>query len=90
MQIFPIVLGQCDHTMHACMEANANWDAINDGCDVIRMLQPIRNCKVQRQTRHDEDLTLIEAIKSIYNCRQGTASNSEYYMTFKGRVVTAD
>jgi len=69
---------------------DAKWDAINDGCDVTGMIQLIRNCKVQWQTCHDKDLTLIEAIKSVYNCRQGTASNSEYYETFKDRVATAD
>jgi len=44
-QIFPIVLGQYAPAMHAHMEANANLDAINDGYNVIGMLQLIRTVK---------------------------------------------
>ena len=65
-QVFPIVLGQCDPAMRARIEADINWDDINNACDVIRLLQLIRNCEVQRQTRRDEDHTLIEATKNVY------------------------
>jgi len=72
------------------MEADATWDDINNGCDVIGMLQLIRNCEVQCQTCRDEDITLIEAMKATLNCKQGAASNSEYYETFKDQVATAN
>jgi len=89
-QIFPIVLGQCDPAMIARMEADAEWDDINEASDVIRLLRLIRNCDVQRQTRREEDQTLLESTVEVYNCKQGTATDWDYYRTFKERVNTAD
>jgi len=89
-QVFAIVLGQCDPAVRARIQADANWDNINTDCDVIRMLQLIRNCEVQRQTRRDDMQTLVEATKSAINYRQGSQSNSEYYENFKDKVATAD
>jgi hypothetical protein len=37
-QVFPIVLGQCDPSMRARIEADGQWDNINNDCDVIRLL----------------------------------------------------
>jgi len=82
-QIFPIVLGQCNPAMHNHMEVDEQWEDINNACNVIRMLCLIQNCEVQQQTRRNDDQTLLEAISKVYNCKQGTASNSEYNETFK-------
>jgi len=46
-QIFPIVLGQCDPAMRDRMEADEQWERINNACNVICMLGLIRNCEVQ-------------------------------------------
>jgi hypothetical protein len=89
-QVFPIVLGQCDPSMRARIEADGQWDNINNDCDVIRLLELIRNCEVQRQTRRDEDDTLIEAERAVMNYKQNSLSDSEYYETFKDKVATAD
>jgi uncharacterized glyoxalase superfamily metalloenzyme YdcJ len=76
--------------MRARIEADGQWDNINNDCDVIRLLELIRNCEVQRQTRRDEDDTLIEAERAVMNYKQNSLSDSEYYETFKDKVVTAD
>jgi len=46
-QVFPIVLGQCDPAMCDRMEADEQWEHINNACNVIRMLCLIWNCEVQ-------------------------------------------
>jgi hypothetical protein len=46
-QIFPIVQGQCSPAMRARIEADANWEQINNTCDVIQLLILIRNCEVR-------------------------------------------
>jgi hypothetical protein len=89
-QVIPIVLGQCDPSMRVRIEADGQWDNINNDCDVIRLLELIRNCEVQRQMRRDEDNTLIEAERAVMNYKQNSLSNSEYYETFKDKVATAD
>jgi hypothetical protein len=89
-QVFPIVLGQCDPSMRARIEADGQWDNINNGCDIIRLLELIRNYKVQRQMRRDEDDTLIEAERAVMNYKQNSLSDSKYYETFKDKVATAD
>jgi hypothetical protein len=89
-QVFPIVLGQCDPSMHALIEADGQWDNINNDCDVICLPELIRNCKVLHQTRHDEDDTLIEAECAVMNYKQNGHSNSKYYEMFKDKVATVD
>jgi len=46
-QIFLIVLGQCNPTMCYHMEADEQWEHVNNACNVIRMLRLIQNCEVQ-------------------------------------------
>jgi len=46
-QIFPIVLGQCNPAMRDRMEADEQWECINNACNVICMLRLIWNCEVQ-------------------------------------------
>jgi hypothetical protein len=67
MQIFSIVLGQCDPSMQACIKADAQWDDINMTCDVICLLVLICNCKIQWQMCGDDDDTLIEAKCAAFN-----------------------
>lgn len=59
-------------------------------CNVIELLQLMRNCEVQCQTHCNEDQTLIKAIKGIYNYKQGSSNNSEYCKVFKDHVATTD
>lgn len=72
------------------MEANEQWERINETSDVMDLLQLIQNCMTQRQTRQKPVHTLMDAEAQIYGFRQKNLANNEYYDKFKDLVTIAE
>jgi hypothetical protein len=48
LRIYALIIGQCSQALCNCMEANERWGWINDGSDVMELLQLIQTCMIQR------------------------------------------
>ena len=72
------------------MEADADWETVNDTSDAIGLLEIIQRCMSQRQTRKYEVHTLIEAEAEVMNFKQGQyMADNDYFDKFKDKLATA-
>jgi hypothetical protein len=39
LKLFPLVLGQCSHTIRDRLEASLDWNTINTNSDVLELLK---------------------------------------------------
>ncbi len=46
-RVYTVIIGQCSQAFHNWMEANEEWDHINNESNVIDLLQLIQNCMTQ-------------------------------------------
>jgi type IV secretory pathway TrbF-like protein len=60
-RIYAVIIRQCSQALHNWMEANEEWDHINNESNIIDLLQLIQNCMTQWQTRQNPILTLMDA-----------------------------
>ncbi len=82
-KIFPLVLGQCSHTVHDRIEAASNWSAVNEGSDVIELLHLIRQSFHNQVTMRKSTHLLIEAETNFFKFRQtDKMTNSEYLQKY--------
>jgi hypothetical protein len=73
------------------MQADNNWTEIDEGNDVIRLLQLIRNCEAQGQACRDPTQAMMEAQNNLMNFKQSqNMSNTEYFEVFQAKLETAD
>ena len=72
------------------MEANEEWERINDESNVMDLLQLIQSCMTQRQTRQHPIHTLLDAEAQIYSFKQKNLADNEYYDKFKDLVTIAE
>jgi hypothetical protein len=90
-QVFPIVLGQCHPSLRERMQADDNWMEIDEGNNVIQLLQLIQNCEAQGQTCRDPTQAMMEAQSNLMNFKQSqNMSNTEYFEVFQAKLETAD
>jgi hypothetical protein len=50
-RVYALIIGQCSQALRNRMEASERWSGINKDSDVMALLQFIKNCMIQRQTR---------------------------------------
>lgn len=83
-RIFPLILGQCSRTIRDRIEASPEWDGINGGSDVIRLLRLIRRSIYNRSTSRKTTHAFSEA-EQAFMCFKQTdkMSNSDYLEKFK-------
>jgi thiamine monophosphate synthase len=72
------------------MEANEEWECINDESNVMDLLQLIQNCMTQRQTRQKPVHALLDAEAQVFVFRQKALADNEYYDKFKDLVSIAE
>ena len=60
-RVYALIIGQCSQALRNRMEANEEWERINDESNVMDLLQLIQNCMTQRQTRQHPIHTLLDA-----------------------------
>ena len=89
-KVYALVLGQCSQALRSRMEAHPTWDTIDGGSQVIELLQLIRACITQRQTRKYEFHTLVDVEQKVHHLRQNRCTNAEYYERFKDAVSAAE
>jgi hypothetical protein len=80
VRVYVLIMGQCSQALRNRMEANDEWNNINEGSNVIKVLQLIQNCMSQ----------LMEAEAQVYAFHQCALANNEYYDKFKDLVSNAE
>jgi hypothetical protein len=88
-RVYALIIGQCSQALRNRMEANEQWERINETSDVMDLLQLIQNCMTQQQTRQKPVHTLMDAEAQIYGFRKKNLANNEYYDKFKDLVTIA-
>ena len=82
-QVFAIVLGQCSPTVVDRLKANADWNAVNNGNDLMGLLRLIRTSMYTGATSKNPIQSLLEAQTKFFSFRQGSRmSNAEYLRNF--------
>jgi hypothetical protein len=89
-KVYSLILGQCSQALRNRLEASTTWAAINDGSDVIRLLQLVQTCMMQRQTRQYPLHSLWDAENHVFKFQQRNLANNEYYDKFKDLVANAE
>jgi len=86
-KIFSLVLGQCSRTIRDRLEADANWNTINTGSDIMALLALIRQCMCTQATARHATHSLIDAQVALCKFRQGEKmTNSEHLECLKSPV----
>jgi hypothetical protein len=82
-QVFAIVLGQCSPTIVDRLKANAEWNAVNNGNDLMGLLRLVRTSMYTGATSKNTIQSLLEAQTKFLSFRQGSRmSNAEYLRNF--------
>ena len=90
-RVYALILGQCLLALRNWMEADAEWSVINGCTDVMGLLRLIQKSVTQRQTLRYPDSTLLDAMDSFYQFKQGeNMDNHDYYEEFKDRKNIAE
>jgi hypothetical protein len=83
-KVFPLVLGQCSHTIRDRLEASPDWNTINTSSDVLELLKLIQKSMYTKSTNHHPTHALYEAEAALIKFRQGDdMSNSDFLEKFK-------
>jgi hypothetical protein len=89
-RVYALIIGQCSQALRNRMEANEEWERINDESNVMDLLQLIQNCMTQRQTRQTPVHTLLDVEAQVFAFRQKALADNEYYNKFKDLVSIAE
>jgi hypothetical protein len=89
-RVYALILGQCSQALRNHMEANEEWERINDESNVMDLLHLIQGCMTQRQTRQKPVHTLMDAEAQVFGFRQKNLADNEYYDKFKDLVSIAE
>jgi hypothetical protein len=86
-RVFPLVLGQCSHTICDRLEASANWKSINTTSNVLELLKLIQKSMYTKSTNCHPTHALYEADVALMKFRQGdNMSNSDFLEKFKSLI----
>ncbi len=61
LRVYAVIIGQCSQALCNQMEANEEWDHINNESNIIDLLQLIQNCMIQWEMRQKPIHTLMDA-----------------------------
>jgi hypothetical protein len=90
-RVYALTLGQCSQALRNRMEASDEWNKINSTSDVIKLLELIQKCMMQRETRQYSVHAIVEAKLRACTYKQGRhTSNHDYYERFKDNVTTIE
>jgi hypothetical protein len=65
-RVYALIIGQCSQALRNHMEANNEWNNINEGSNVIGVLKLIQNCMTQCQMCQKPVHTLMDAEAQVY------------------------
>ena len=88
---FTLILGQCTDLTCMQLEGLPNWDAVDDGSDVIKLLKTVKSLSHQTTNQKYHPLFLYMAKKSVRGLHQGPLmTNSQLVDNLKARVEAVE
>jgi len=89
-RVFALLIGQCSQALRNRLEAHEHYSRVNATSNVIRLLEMIQGCMIQRQTRQKPVHTALNAEDQVHAFRQRNLPNNEYYDKFKDLINNAE
>ena len=78
-KVFPLVLNQCTTAVHDKLEVSADWSGLNQGNDVMGLLQLIKSSLFKKTTTRQYVHSIIDAEEALHCSWQGPKMSCREY-----------
>ncbi len=90
-KVFNLILGQCEKPMKNRVEAVEEYEDIEDGSDVVKLLQSIKEIAYQSSDKKYPPMQAWLSLKALMNISQKSNEDlRDYYKRFEGVVEMAE